>query len=80
MFSFGMTSGLASDFDKFKIIITLRRAQKFGNTGLFKNFDFLFNRLPPAIFFPKRFFTMFPYGNCRRITVKHDKSTNNCPI
>ena len=29
MFSFAMTSGLASDFDKFKIIITLRRAQKF---------------------------------------------------
>ena len=26
---FAMTSGLASDFDKFKIIITLRRAQKF---------------------------------------------------
>ena len=33
MFSFAMTSGLASDFDKFKIIITLHRAQKFGNTG-----------------------------------------------
>ena len=29
MFSFDMTSGLASDSDKFKIIITLRRAQKF---------------------------------------------------
>ena len=29
MFSFAMTSGLASDSDKFKIIITLRRAQKF---------------------------------------------------
>ena len=29
MLSFAMTSGLASDFDKFKIIITLRRAQKF---------------------------------------------------
>ena len=28
MFSFAMTSGLASDSDKFKIIITLRRAQK----------------------------------------------------
>ena len=27
MFSFAMTSGLASDSDKFKIIITLRRAQ-----------------------------------------------------
>ena len=29
MFSFAMTSGLASDSDKFKITITLRRAQKF---------------------------------------------------
>ena len=27
MFSFAMTSGLASDSDKFKIIIMLRRAQ-----------------------------------------------------
>ena len=42
MFSFAMTSGLASDSDKFKIIITLRRAQKFGDTGPYKNFDFLF--------------------------------------
>ena len=33
MFSFAMTSGSASDSDKFKIIITLRRAQKFGDTG-----------------------------------------------
>ena len=33
MFSFAMTSGLASDSDKFKIIITLRRAQKFGDMG-----------------------------------------------
>ena len=40
MFSFAMTSGLASDSDKFKIIITLRRAQKFGDTGPYKNFDF----------------------------------------
>ena len=48
MFSFDMTSGLASDFDKFKIIITLRRAQKFGDTGPYKNFDFLFNRLLPT--------------------------------
>ena len=39
MFSFAMTSGLASDSDKFKIIITLRRAQKFGDTGPYKNFD-----------------------------------------
>ena len=30
MFSFAMTSGLASDSDKFKIIITLHRVQKFG--------------------------------------------------
>ena len=45
MFSFAMTSGLASVFDKFKILITLRRAQKFGDTGPCKNFDFLFNPL-----------------------------------
>ena len=45
MFSFAMTSGLASDSDKFKIIITLRRAQKFGDTGPYKNFDFLYNPL-----------------------------------
>ena len=32
MFSFAMTSGLASDSDKFKIIITLRRAQNFGES------------------------------------------------
>ena len=50
MFSFAMTSGLASDSDKFKIIITLRRAQKFGDTGPYKNFDFLFNRLLPTRF------------------------------
>ena len=37
MFSFAMTSGLASVFDKFKILITLRRAQKFGDTGPCKN-------------------------------------------
>ena len=34
MFSFAMTSGLASDSDKFKTIITLRRVQKFGDMGL----------------------------------------------
>ena len=56
--------------DKFKIIITLCRAQKFGDTGPYKNFDFLFNRLPAEIFFTKGFFTMFPNGNSRRITVK----------
>ena len=43
MFSFAMTSGLASDSDKLKIIITLRRAQKFGDSGPYKNFDFLYN-------------------------------------
>ena len=71
MFSFAMTSGLASDSDKFKIIITLCRAQKFGDTGPYKNFDFLFNRLPAEIFFTGGFFTMFPNGNSRRITVKY---------
>ena len=40
MFSFAMTSGLASDSGKFKIIITLPRAQKFGDSGPYKNFDF----------------------------------------
>ena len=40
MFSFAMTSGLANDSDKFKIIITLRRAQKFGNTGPYENLVF----------------------------------------
>ena len=40
MFSFAMTSGLASDSDKFKIIITLRRAQKFEETGPYKNLVF----------------------------------------
>ena len=50
MFSFAMTSGLASVFDKFKILITLRRAQKFGDTGPCKNFDFLFNPLKPEFF------------------------------
>jgi hypothetical protein len=37
-----MTSGLAIDSDKFKIIITLHRAQKFEDTGHYKNFDFLY--------------------------------------
>ena len=50
MFSFAMTSGLASDSDKFKIIITLRRAQKFRDTGPYKNFDFLYNPLMPEFF------------------------------
>ena len=45
MFSFALTSGLASDSDKFKIIITLRRAQKFRDSGPYKNFDFLYYSL-----------------------------------
>ena len=45
MFSFAMTSGLASDSDKFKIIITLRWVQKFGDTGPYENFDFFVNPL-----------------------------------
>ena len=40
MFSSAMTSGSASDSDKFETIIKLRRAQIFGDTGLYKNFDF----------------------------------------
>ena len=36
MFSFAMTSDLASDSDKFKIIITLRRAQKMELQGRMK--------------------------------------------
>ena len=41
MFSFNaMTSGLASDSDKFKITITLRRAQKFGDKGTIQKFLF----------------------------------------
>ena len=50
MFSFAMTSGLASDSDKFKITTTLRRAQKFGDTGPYKNFHFLFNLFVPEFF------------------------------
>ena len=60
MFSFAMTTGLASDSDKFKIIITLRRAQKFGDTGPYKNFDFLFNRLLTAGFRNFSWNRMFP--------------------
>ena len=37
MISFANTSGLASDSDKFKIIVTLRRAQKFGDKRPYKN-------------------------------------------
>ena len=50
MFSFAMTSGLASDSDKFNIIIMLRRAQKFGDTGPYKNFIFLNNPLADTFF------------------------------
>ena len=50
MFSFAMTSGLPSVSDKFKIIITLRRAQKFGDTGPYKKFDFLYSPLMTALF------------------------------
>ena len=46
---YAMTSGLASDSDKFKIIITLRRAQKF-DSGPYKNFDFLYNPLMTKVF------------------------------
>ena len=40
MFSFAMTSGLASDSEKFKITITLRRARNLGATGPRENFLF----------------------------------------
>ena len=40
MFSFAMTRGLVSDSDKYKIIITLPRVQKFGDMGPHKNFSF----------------------------------------
>ena len=50
MFSFAMTSGLASDSDKFKIIITLRRVQKNGVTRPYKNFIFLYNPFNPDFF------------------------------
>ena len=49
MFSFAVTSGLASVSDEFEIILSLRRTQKFWDTGPFKNFDFLFNPLVPEI-------------------------------
>ena len=56
IFSFAMTSGLASDSDKFKIIIKLHRALKFEDTGSYKNFDFLFYRLTAAIFLRNVFY------------------------
>ena len=50
MFSFAMTSGLASDSDKFKIIITLRQAQTFGDSGPYRNLDFWYNPLVTKVF------------------------------
>ena len=68
-----MTSGLASDSDKFKIIIMLRRAQKFGDMGPYKNFNFLFNRLPAAIFFTEGFLPCSQMGTPAelRLSQKH---------
>ena len=51
MFSFAMTSGLASDSDKVKITILLRRAQKFGDTGPYKNLVYSFNPSVTEVFF-----------------------------
>ena len=51
MFSFAMTSGLASDSDKFKTTITLGRVQKFENMGLNKNFVFCITHLIVPEFF-----------------------------
>ena len=47
---FSLTSGLENDSDKFKIIITLRQGHKFGDTGPYKNFYFLFNPLRLSVF------------------------------
>ena len=65
MFSSAMTSGLASDSDKFKIIITLRRAQKFGDTGPHENFDFLYNPLVPEFFRNFSLNLLSPFGDAR---------------
>ena len=67
MFSFAMTSGLASDSDKFKIIITLRRAQKFEDTGPYKNFIFLNNPLTDKFFWK---FELNAMGRICPISVK----------
>ena len=67
MFSFAMTSGLASDSDKFKIIITLRRAQKFGDTGPYKNFIFFNNPLTDKFFWK---FELNAMGRICLISVK----------
>ena len=39
------TTAVLLGYFKFKITKTLRRAQKFGDSGPYKNFDFFFN--PP---------------------------------
>ena len=41
LFSFAMTSGLTSDSEKFEIITTLHKAQKFGDMRPYKIFFFL---------------------------------------
>ena len=80
MFSFAMTSGLASDSDKFKIIITLRRAQKFGDTGPQKNFIFLNNPLTDKFFWK---FELNAMGRICPISLKglnknsHNESARN---
>ena len=51
MLSFAMTSGLASDSDKFKLAIALRRAQQFGDTGPYTIFVFSYNPLVPEFSF-----------------------------
>ena len=49
--SFAMTNGLANDSDKFKITITLRRVEEYGDLGFYKNFQFLFSPSVPKFFF-----------------------------
>ena len=67
MFSFAMASGLASDSDKLKFIITLHWAQKFGDTGPYKNFYFLYNPLLHELFRNFSWNHMLPIGNiCNR--------------
>ena len=62
MFSFAMTSGLASDSDKFKIIITLCRVQKFGDTGPNKNLIFQIKLITDTKLFKKKLKTSFQSG------------------
>ena len=47
---FSLTSGLENESDKFKIIITLLRGHKFGDTRPYKNFYFLFKPLTVKVF------------------------------